>query len=45
MNEIIKSIVKDPFEAFGYVILAIFMVGLVIRFGKEVWNEVVNDKD
>ena len=43
MTELIKSFLKDPIQFFGCAILAIFMVGLLIRYGKAVWDEIVND--
>ena len=43
MKNLINAFLRDPFEAFGYVVLGIFMLGMVIRFGKHVWKEIVND--
>ena len=45
VGHLIKDILQNPLEyAFG-AIMVILAVGMVVRFGKQVWNEIVNDED
>ena len=45
MTQIVHYALQKPGEAFGYVIMGMFMLALIIRFGKQLVREIINDED
>jgi len=45
VGHLIKDIFQNPFDYAIGAVMFILCVGVVVRFGKQVWNQIVNDED
>ena len=43
MTQLIKDILTDPFKYLGGAIMVILAVAMLVRWGKDIWNGIVND--